>query len=216
MEYLSGGSLGDRVREFGLLGRREAASIGATLADALAAIHELGLVHGDVAPDNILIRGDRTVLVDFGLQSGADEPTGPRQRLGSPAFSAPERLRGAPPTAASDVWSLAATLYVLVEGTMPFGPVDLRALRDQEELVLAPFRRAGVLSEPLRAALELEPGARPSAAELSGRFAQLHAKLDGLPPAPGSWELPDADDDSGVMTAAMVTAPEPADDADES
>ena len=95
-------------------------SLLADLAGALAVIHASGLVHGDVAPQNILLAQDRAVLVDLGLASGA----GAR---GTPAFMAPEALAGHV-DARGDLYGLGATVARLVLGRPPFSGTTIGEL----------------------------------------------------------------------------------------
>ncbi|HEU4732847.1 MAG TPA: protein kinase, partial [Kofleriaceae bacterium] len=87
-------------------------SLASDIAGALATIHAAGLVHGDVAPQNILVAEDRGVLVDLGLGSG----TGAR---GTPAYMAPEALLG-DVEPRGDLYGLGATIVRLVTGRPPF------------------------------------------------------------------------------------------------
>ncbi|MEM7053339.1 MAG: serine/threonine-protein kinase [Pseudomonadota bacterium] len=92
------------------------------VADAVSYCHRRLVVHGDIKPDNVLVDDEGQVkLLDFGIASrlaeGADSDTGRRiQRWCSPAYAAPERLRGEPPAVTEDVYALAALLYELVTG----------------------------------------------------------------------------------------------------
>ncbi len=91
------------------------ARIGSVLARTLAAAHERQVHHGDISPGNVLFDGaGRPLLADFGMAGLGHAPDDPGGL--TPAFAAPERLRGAPPSAASDVFSLAATLAAVVDG----------------------------------------------------------------------------------------------------
>ena len=104
-DLVVGGTLADRSP----VGTAELAAIGATVAEALAAAHVLEVIHGDVTPTNIVFDGaDRSLLADFGL-AGLGQAAGDPGGL-TPAFAAPERLRGAVPSAASDVYGLGASL----------------------------------------------------------------------------------------------------------
>lgn len=87
----------------------EAAAVGRRLAAALATAHRSGVRHGDLTPDNVLfdVHG-RPAIADFGMAGLSHAPDDPGGL--TPAFAAPERLRGAAPSEAADVWSLAATL----------------------------------------------------------------------------------------------------------
>lgn len=106
-ELLPGGSLEQRLRS-GPLPIDALVGLGASLAATLARVHDAGIAHGDLTPANVLFDAeDRPVLADLGLAWLDGEVGG----VGcTPAYSPPERLRGAPPSAAADVWSLAATL----------------------------------------------------------------------------------------------------------
>ena len=87
----------------------EALVLGASASDALAHAHRLGVVHGDLSPSNVFIDAEgAAVLGDFGLAT-LDGPAGPAGF--TPAFAAPERRRGGPPTPAADVYSLGAVLW---------------------------------------------------------------------------------------------------------
>jgi serine/threonine protein kinase len=112
------GTLASRVRIGGPLDADQVASAGRELALALAALHENGVLHGDVKPENVFIADDGTmVLGDLG---GAWVPNG-RGRTASltPAYAAPEVWLGHAPTTASDLYSLGLTLLYAATGTPP-------------------------------------------------------------------------------------------------
>ena len=123
MEYLDGETLAT-VAEVDGLDVASVVSIGAQVAAALAALHEVGVIHCDVKPDNILVLrdgdGPRVKVLDFGVSRLVDEPRGDAPQIaGTPWCMAPEQWRGLPETA-SDVYSLGCMLYYLVTGDMPF------------------------------------------------------------------------------------------------
>ncbi len=123
MEYVQGRSLAARLRESGALTPMETAQLGAALLDALRHAHAAKVVHRDLKPDNILLAGTRAVITDFGIArplDGATALTMPGTLIGTPAFMAPELIEGKEVTPTSDLWSLGATLYTAVEGTLPF------------------------------------------------------------------------------------------------
>ncbi|GAA2430377.1 hypothetical protein GCM10010191_49920 [Actinomadura vinacea] len=123
MELLSGRSLDAVLQDDGPLEPRRAAALAAEVLDALGTAHEQGVLHRDVRPADIFLRDDdRAVLTDFGIATLAGDAslTRPGALIGSPAYMAPERVRGEPGGPPSDLWSLAATLYALVEGHPPF------------------------------------------------------------------------------------------------
>jgi serine/threonine-protein kinase PknK len=136
MPYHGKGSLQTLIFRDGPLDWRETVSIGVKLADALEASHRAGILHRDVKPANILLTDyGEPQLSDFGIAriAGAFE-TGTGVITGSPAFTAPEVLGGATPTAASDVYSLGATLFSALTGHAAFE-------RRTGEQVIAQFLR---------------------------------------------------------------------------
>ncbi|MCP5022116.1 MAG: serine/threonine protein kinase [bacterium] len=124
MELVEGISLGERIQERGPLDEREALRMFIPLADALQHLHEVGVVHRDVKPANILIDPrERALLADLGLAFARDEPslTGSGGVLGTPHYVSPEQARDSSKVdSRSDIWSLGATLYHAVTGKPPF------------------------------------------------------------------------------------------------
>lgn len=124
MEYVPSRSLAQVVLEDGPLPVHRVAAIGLALLGALVAAHEAGVLHRDVKPGNVLLADDgRIMLTDFGLAVFDDlgmQVTRAGVVHGSPQFIAPERAKDGTSTAASDFWSLGATLYAAVEGRSPY------------------------------------------------------------------------------------------------
>ncbi|MGW2426542.1 serine/threonine-protein kinase [Streptomyces sp. NPDC001709] len=177
MEYVPGArDLEAVVRDDGPLSPADTARIGLALLDALTTGHQLGILHRDVKPSNVLLTSTtpqephgtgigRVLLSDYGisLQQDADEPrlTTTSGIIGTPGYLAPERARGAEPTPASDLFSLGATLYYAVEGHAPFDrgsyAATLTALLTEEP---TPPRRAGNLTSVLLNLLVKDPTQR--------------------------------------------------------
>lgn len=195
-EVLDGPSLATVVAARGALAAEEASSLLSALASALAHLHDLGVVHGDVAPGNVIVApGGVPVLTDL-----AGEVSHER---GTPGFVAPERRRGAPAAPSSDVWALA---QVVRWAAGPGAPAVLDRALDPEpgrrpaaaRLVRAGDRARSAISVPEPAALaqgslraaaehpptELAPVRRPRgrhrrAARPLARFAAAVAVLLG-------------------------------------
>ncbi|MFG2195283.1 serine/threonine-protein kinase [Streptomyces sp. NPDC048639] len=170
MELVRGQSLADRLQE-GTLDPREAARIGAAVLGALAAAHEAGVLHRDVKPANVLLgRHDRVVLTDFGIAQveGEQGLTETGAFVGSPEFTAPERVLGQRPGPESDLWSLGVVLYAAVEGMSPYRrsttPATLQAVLSAEPQM--PSRGAGALGTLIMQLLRKDPAARPTAYEI--------------------------------------------------
>jgi serine/threonine protein kinase len=120
--YISGPSLRSAVRQVGPLPLPSVRAIGAALAEALSAIHAVGLIHRDLKPGNILLASDGPRLIDFGISalSGSRTLTRLGAIIGSPGYMSPEQIEGkaiGPPT---DVFALGAVLVFAITGVGPF------------------------------------------------------------------------------------------------
>ncbi|GAA0966525.1 hypothetical protein GCM10009550_69020 [Actinocorallia libanotica] len=169
MDLVPGPSLAGLLESAGPVSPEEAGRIGAHVAEALAAAHAEGVVHRDIKPGNILLEEGRSILTDFGIASLDDASTALTATgtiVGTPAYLAPEQIRGESATPASDVWSLGATLYTAVEGRTPFqGPNTAALLFAISQAEHEPPRNAGPLTPVLRALMNPVPADRPTAAE---------------------------------------------------
>lgn len=189
MPYHSWGSLDARIREEGPLPVELVLRIGVKIAGALASAHRLDVVHRDVKPGNILLSDyGEPALTDFGIAriaGGFRTATG--TLTGSPAFTAPEVLEGQPPTPASDVYSLGATMFSALTGHAAFE-------RRSGENVVTQFSRittqpvpelrdSGIsadVSEVVATAMHRDPRQRPSASAL-GEAIQQTQRRHGFP-----------------------------------
>ncbi|MFD3696950.1 protein kinase [Streptomyces sp. NPDC058646] len=163
MELVDGGSLADLIEAQGALTPQRAAEVGRRVAAALGAAHRMGITHRDIKPADILLDGDRVVLTDFGIAAleGDITLTATGMIMGTPAFMAPEQVRGLPATAESDLWSLGATLSAAVEGRPPFeGTAPSAVLVAVVTEEPAPAVRAGMLGPVLDGLLHKDPTAR--------------------------------------------------------
>ncbi|AGL16215.1 serine/threonine-protein kinase-like domain-containing protein [Actinoplanes sp. N902-109] len=167
MELVESRSLHDIVLQDGPLPPERVARIGLDLLAALRAAHADGVLHRDVKPANVLItESGRVVLADFGLVAliGESALTTTGVVLGSPSFMAPEQALDLPTSAASDLWSLGATMYLAVEDQPPYqrrSPVATLAALTTEPP--RPARQAGPLAEVLDGLLRKDPEQRLTA-----------------------------------------------------
>jgi tRNA A-37 threonylcarbamoyl transferase component Bud32 len=189
MELVPSRSLDKILAARGPLTVQRTARIGQQLLAALTAAHAAGVLHRDVKPGNVLIaperpgddRGWRAVLTGFGIAQfeGDSSLTMVGVVLGSPGFTAPERLSGAGATPASDLWSLGATLYAAVEGHGPYErDSEMSVLRADTHEAPPPALSAGPLAPLIAALLSPEPAARPSAPVADGLLAEILASME--------------------------------------
>ena len=126
VEFLAGGTLENRLRD-GPIAPAQAVSVVARLAEALAALHEKGFLHGDVKPSNIGFTAEGSPkLLDFGLAHAVDDAA---MVGGTLPYLSPEVLAGRPAEEADDVWSLCVVLYEMASGRHPFAGGALEAVR---------------------------------------------------------------------------------------
>ncbi|MGQ5224748.1 serine/threonine-protein kinase [Streptomyces sp. yara] len=182
--YAAGPSLTAAVTDLGPLPEHTVRALGAGLAEALAAVHGLGLVHRDVKPSNVLLTLDGPLLIDFGIAravggtsrtnpgGGTASLTSTGVSIGSPGYMSPEQILGKGVTGAADVFSLGAVLAYAATGAPPF-PGDssaallYRVVHEPPEL----DGLTGDLREVTEACLDKDPSARPSPAGITGRLA---------------------------------------------
>lgn len=121
MELIRGRTLDDLVRQQGPLSASEATLIGLHLCRAVAAVHEAGLLHGDIKAHNVMREdGGRIVLMDFGTGKDLQAPVRATSDFaGTPLYLAPEVFAGQPRTKSSDIYSLGILLFYLASATYP-------------------------------------------------------------------------------------------------
>ena len=181
MPYYAQDSLDAWIRNHGPLSVDEVLSLAIRLAGALDTAHRRGIIHRDVKPANILLTDyGEPLLTDFGIariQDGFETQSG--AITGSPAFVAPEVLRGDPPNAAADIYGLGATMFAALTGHAAFE-------RRRGEQVVAQFlritsqpvpdlREDGIPDDVSRAiehAMDADPTRRPAAASALGKELQ--------------------------------------------
>src|SRR4051794_18920810 len=227
MEYLDGSTLTDVIRERGPLPADEVIHIGQALLNALEAAHAAGVLHRDVKPSNVMIAPDgRVALTDFGIATSLDgdaagtDTTTSGVIVGSPAYMSPERARGESPTAASDLWSLGATLWTAAEGRPPFdGPTGLATMTAvATEPPPRCARCAGPFGDLLHRLMDRDPAARPPLEAVRRELSALVATAPHRPvpvapyptePLPVAFDRTTALDPIVRAQAAAPVAPTP-------
>jgi serine/threonine protein kinase len=193
--YVPGLSLHEHIRQEGPIAGDDLGYFAAGLAEAVLAVHSVGVLHRDIKPSNILLEGRAPVLIDFGLARLADDPrlTLTGWLLGTPGYLAPEILYGEDATTASDVHSWAATVVFAATGRPPFGRGPAMAIMDrvrrgEHDLAGVP----SAMMPMLLAALSADPASRPG---LPALLADLRPRgRGGLPPV-----------DEATMPLALAT-----------
>jgi eukaryotic-like serine/threonine-protein kinase len=193
MELVQARSLEQILAQDGPLPPHRAADIGSRLLGALATAHAAGILHRDVKPSNVLIgTDDRAVLTDFGIATLEGDPglTQVGMVMGTPGFTAPERVRGEPATPASDLWSLGATLYAAVEGHGPFDQLgsSLAVLSSIANEDAPRPRSAGQLGPAIGALLRRDPSTRPDASAAARLLAAAVIAPTAGRPAGGGYQ----------------------------
>lgn len=213
MEFVDGETLGDRLEREGKLPEVEAIKIIAQVAQGLHKAHKQGMIHRDVKPDNILITPDGVAkLADLGLVKELETDlnlTRTGRGLGTPHFMAPEQFRNAKNAdVRCDIYSLGATLYMMVTGELPFkslGPLEAW-MKKIENKITPPIEIDPTISEridwAIRRAMAAEADDRPSSCrefieDLTGHSTK---RLQTARPSTSNdiWYLRYRDDDDVV------------------
>ena len=209
MELVEGESLAARLMRGSFPSAAESLELAAQVADALGAAHALGVVHRDVKPGNVMLtRSGRVKVADFGVAKAVGEETGLTRTgavVGSPAYMAPEQVRGLPIDGRADLFSLGVVLYELMMRRKPFPADTVTSLIYQilhEDPLADPAVSSALGTDVaafLRRCLEKDPGRRiadaASFAARSRALAEAAAATDAVTTAP---------------TAALPKAPPPA------
>ncbi|HEY2094695.1 MAG TPA: protein kinase [Thermoanaerobaculia bacterium] len=213
MEFVDGEPLSNIIAR-GALPESEVCRIGRGVAEALAEAHEQGIVHRDIKPDNIIVRGQRVKVLDFGIAKrvgaesiSSDAPTAfvtqQGMILGTVHYMSPEQALGKPLDARTDLFSLGIVLYQAATGKLPFHGETVtetitRLVRDEPE----PPRVANPRITP-GLALLIERCLRKNRDERIGSATELSAALERLSAVVATEPM------TAAMTAPMVAAAAP-------
>jgi hypothetical protein len=218
-QFLDGRTLAAHLAQAGPLDIDEAVRIARELCEALAVVHSADVIHRDLKPANIMLcpprghtagRGgpDRVVLIDFGIARpltplaagySAEPLTQPGLLVGTVAYTAPERFRGAEPSTAVDLYSLGCILFEMLTGSRPYAehPGDQQQatahLRAPVPSVRARRREVPAeLDRLVGALLAKDPGDRPADARETARALDAISAARGVPVQQDTATLPDA------------------------
>ena len=171
MEYVDGEDLASLLRRIGRLPSDRAVQVARQLCAGLAAAHEQGILHRDLKPANVMIDGrGRAKITDFGLAGLAEGIEEERVHAGTPAYMAPEQLRGGEATNLSDIYALGLVLYELFTGRRAFQASSIGDLIELQESSSPPSLTGHVgdldpaVDEIVRRCLERDSLLRPQSA----------------------------------------------------
>lgn len=202
--FVDGPTLQEAVEAEGPMSGERLVALAVALADALAAVHEAGVVHRDLKPRNILLTPETPVLIDFGIAAVREAPQLTRvgSALGTPGWMAPEQARGQTCGPAADVFGWGAVVAFAAGGRAPFGEGSAEALLYRivhEPPAVPPLPPA--LDGLVQGALEKDPARRPT-------VGQILAALTGSPLAetqPGDTALgPTVTDRTAVVPTVVA------------
>ncbi|MFJ3514893.1 Stk1 family PASTA domain-containing Ser/Thr kinase [Streptomyces sp. NPDC090131] len=223
MEYVSGCTLRDVLRERGALQPRAALDILEPVLAALGGAHRAGFVHRDMKPENVLIGDDgRVKVADFGLVRSVDSVTNTTGSvLGTVSYLAPEQIENGTTDTRVDVYACGVVLYEMLTGSKPhLGGTAAQVLYQHlnEDVpppsAVVPGLPVG-LDELVAHATARNPELRPyDAAALLGlareaRALLSDAELDAVPPQARAEERSSAEDRTGVIPRPVAAAQQP-------
>ncbi|MFG1677203.1 serine/threonine-protein kinase [Micromonospora sp. NPDC049282] len=191
MELVDGGPLSGRLGRDGQLPWREALTIGAEVASALATAHARGVVHRDVTPGNVMLTPTGVKVVDFGISAlvGESDKGPDGALLGTPAYLAPERLDNGHVSPATDVYAVGLLLYRMLTGRLPWQASTttqmLRAhmYRDPDPMPPVPGL-PGQVTDLVQRCLAKRPEDRPLTPEVARTLAEAVGIASIVPVSP--------------------------------
>jgi len=201
-QLVNGPTLESEIADGGPLDETDLHELAAQLHEALAAVHDAGVIHRDLKPSNVLVSEEGPVLIDFGIAHGMEDArmTSPGFVMGTPGYLAPELVDRHDPSPATDWWGWAALLVYAATGRAPFGVRPLEAVLararsgDPDTEGLGPRT-----TEALRGALAADPADRLAPADV----------VEALRVAAVEGDVPVVVDDA---TPTLVVAAPPAAD----
>jgi eukaryotic-like serine/threonine-protein kinase len=185
IEHLEGPSLRRLIRRGGPLAPEQLLPLALHVAGALHYLEQIGFVHLDVKPDNIIM-GIPPRLIDLSIARSLERAARAKGPIGTDAYMAPEQCgvsRAGDIDTAADVWGLGVTVYEAIVGHLPFpggrddGTLEARFPQLAREPLPFPKDVPPVLADPVVSCLRRRPADRPTAEELAGALEPLVAAL---------------------------------------
>jgi eukaryotic-like serine/threonine-protein kinase len=173
--YVAGPSLADAVNDYGALPVEAVRMLAAGLAEGLCAVHQAGIVHGDLKPSNVLLASDGPRIIDFGISRAADSTwrTLPPGVIGSPGFMSPEQAEGRQVGPPADIFSLGGVLAFAASGRPPFGASSASILLHRVVYGTAALGHVPTELRPLiERCLAKDAAARPTTEQLLAEVGQ--------------------------------------------
>ncbi|WP_160050259.1 MULTISPECIES: serine/threonine-protein kinase [unclassified Nocardiopsis] len=182
--YVPSLPLDEAVRAHGPLPEASVRVLAAGLAEALAEIHRVGLIHRDLKPGNVLLAEDGPRVIDFGIARATDGTAATQSVIGTPGFMSPEQVQGEPLTGASDLFAYGAVLAYAASGAGPFGEGNMptmvmRIISREPDLSGVPES----LRHLVAACLSKDPNGRPGPGEILDYLGDVNVGPAWLPPA---------------------------------
>ena len=201
MEYRPGRTVAELIRAEAPLPFARAAKITAEIAGGLAHAHERGFIHRDIKNGNVLLvqsdDDEAAQILDFGVVDVASSAmdatklTGTGVALGTPAYMAPEQMRGDPAQPSMDIYGLGVMLYTMIEGRRPFAGAMAEVVRKKLAGPPPTPMECGGLEHLAMRMLDLDPGRRPTAAEVIDLIEHVQGggALTAAPPGPATERM---------------------------
>ena len=182
--YVPSLPLDEAVQAHGPLPESSVRVLAAGLAEALAEIHRVGLIHRDLKPGNVLLSEDGPRVIDFGIARATDGTAATQSVIGTPGFMSPEQVQGEALTPASDLFAYGAVLAHAASGGGPFGEGNMptmvmRIISKEPDLSGVPES----LRHLVAACLSKDVKGRPGPGEILDYLGDVHAGSSWLPPA---------------------------------
>ncbi|NKZ02055.1 serine/threonine protein kinase [Nocardiopsis alborubida] len=182
--YVPSLPLDTAVHDHGRLPEESVRVLAAGLAEALADIHRVGLIHRDLKPGNVLLAEDGPRVIDFGIARATDGTAATQSVIGTPGFMSPEQVQGEALTPASDLFAYGAVLAYAAAGTGPFGEgsmptMVMRIISREPDLSGVPES----LRHLVAACLSKDPRGRPGPGEILDYLGDVATGPTWLPAA---------------------------------